>query len=939
MTKSIIRIMAVLSIFCLSIAVFPTKTSALQKAQSDFVVTDENMKISSQGGNISYEEYLSSFNGKTVGDKSAKTIINKKVSKKPIEFETEIQSGGLYTLGMFYKAIGDETGSIEVSIEIDGKVPFNEAKNLLYPRMWMDEGEVRVDGLGNEFAAKQIPYDKSYYNEAADITQWIDDSYYVYLSKGVHSVKITPVTGEFILDYFEFHGSNETKNYVKPETNNEFFKGDSIIIEAENAKIKNSYWLAPKTDNTSVDITPNSTTKSLVNFIGGGNWKTSGDTIIWETPELSAGYYKLGFSFRQSTVLGGETYRSLTIDGVSPFAEAECIDFGYDYGWQTKFFEDKNSNPYLIYLSAGKHEIALTAVPGEMQIVRDLLRQAVAELSDLYIDITMITGESVDVYRDYELFTQIKDMEDRLNNLLTLLTGAESSLKEITGQESGSHSSVIKNMIRIINQMLENKFSAHRYVSEYYSSYTAVSAALFEMRDMPLDLDKIILASPDSQQVVEKVSLVERFIFSFKKFLVSYVQDYNNISGLSDSEQNVTIWVNWGRDQAQVLNALTQTFTAEKGIGVNVQLVNASIVQAVLSGNGPDCILQHNRSEPVNLAMRGVLYDLNQFNDIDDVLKRFKDGAEIPYMYKNGLYALPDTQIFYLMFYRKDILSELNIEIPKTWSEFAEVSKLLSSRNLSVWMQNNVATDITQTNAGIGSINLFPSLLLQNGLSIYQEDGKSTNLLEPKVMAVFNDWTDYYSKLKIPKTMDFYNRFRTGVTPLGITSYTMYTTLKVAAPEIDGMWGVSPIPGTAMEDGSISRLSSGGGTACAILKETENPQAAWEFLKWWTSTDTQFAYSNEVESILGAAGRVAVSNVEAFKSLQWDAEMKEPILEAWDNVREIPEYPGSYYVSRSVYHSFWNVVNENRNAKDMLLKYGKEANEEIARKWKQYENR
>ena len=59
--------------------------------------------------------------------------------------------------------------------------------------------------------------------------------------------------------------------------------------------------------------------------------------------------------------------------------------------------------------------------------------------------------------------------------------------------------------------------------------------------------------------------------------------------------------------------------------------------------------------------MRGALYDLTQFSDYEEVITRFADGAEIPYKYKNGVYALPDTQSFYLMFYRKDIFEKLDL--------------------------------------------------------------------------------------------------------------------------------------------------------------------------------------------------------------------------------------------------------------------------------------
>ena len=363
------------------------------------------------------------------------------------------------------------------------------------------------------------------------------------------------------------------------------------------------------------------------------------------------------------------------------------------------------------------------------------------------------------------------------------------------------------------------------------------------------------------------------------------------------------------------------------------------MIQAILSGNGPDCAVMNSRSEPVNLAMRGVLYDLSQFSDCEEVLKRFQAGAELPYRYKDGLYALPDTQSYFMMFYRRDILEQLGIDIPVTWDQFGEAYKILARNNMSVWLPNNVATDTAQVNAGVGSVNIFPSLLLQNGLSLYTEDGKSTNLLSADVMTVFGKWTDYYSKMKFPVTLDFYNRFRVGTTPLGIAVYTTYTTLKVAAPELDGLWGFTAVPGTVRQDGSISRASSGGGTGCFILKSTKAPQKAWEFLKWWTSADTQLSYSNDIESVIGPAGRVAVANVEAIKGLSWDTGMLDELLSAWSQVEEIPEYPGSYYVSRSIYQSFWNVVNANKNTKDMLMKYGREANEEISRKWKQYQSR
>lgn len=889
--------------------------------------------------NNSYKVYKSHLNTISDASEEVQISVGSNIETTPVNFAVSIPVDGLYTIGMKYKCLDSNIENLEISLAIDGSIPFSEASKLYFPRMWVDDENKRVDGLGNEFAPKQLPYDELYTNYAKDITRKSAELYTVYLTKGSHIVEITPISGQFYLDSFIFGVIEDAIPYEQLNIEAVDYKGEPIIIECENATLKNKYSLTPLYDNSSVDISPTNVSKNVLNYIGGANWSEPGNTIIWETPELKAGYYQIGFSYRQSTVIGGNAYRSLTIDGEVPFEEAAAIEFNYDDKWQQGFFADKNETPYKIYLSEGKHEIALEVVPGEMKRVSDLLTEAVEKISSLYIDITMITGETVDTYRDYDLFSQIKDMEERLNQIEKLLQESDDLLKEITGLDSGSHSSTIKNMIRTVQLMLDNRYTAHRYKSDYYNSYTALASALNEMQKIPLELDKISLAPIGATDVFSKVKFFEKTLFSIRRFLISFIRDYNGISGV-ESEDPIVIWVNFGRDQAQILNSLALgDFYQETKIPVEIKLVNASIVQAVLSGKGPDVILQHSRSEPVNLAMRGVLYDLENFNDVDDVLKRFRDGADIPYRYKGGLYALPDTQTFYLLYYRKDILDKFGIEAPKTWEDFKEAANLLARNNLNVWIPNNAATSVGETSLGIGSINLFPTFLLQSGLGVYTDDGRKTTLSDSDVVTVFSDWTEYYTKLKLPKSIDFYNRFRTGTCPMGVGVHTLYTQFKAAAPEIEGLWDVASIPGTEMSDGTFSNVSTGGGTACAILSSTKNAENAWEFLKWWTSEKTQLTYSNEIEAILGPTGRVAVANTAAFEKMSWDVNMRDSIMEASANVKEVPEYPGSYYVSRSVYHSFWTVINKNANPKDTLIKYSKQADAEIQRKWNQYDNR
>ncbi|MBO4693497.1 MAG: extracellular solute-binding protein [Clostridia bacterium] len=907
-----------------------------EEAESADLVADNSVAVSS----TSYSAYLSGFENVNYATGAVEVEVGAVVSDTPVNIPVSVTEDAFYSLGFLYKATDEQNTSLEFGVTVDGEAPFDEAKKLNLSRIYTNaEGGNRVDGLGNEFTAKQVPYDGFYFAEVTDVTLWTNDPYYIHLTPGTHTITVIKSLGEFEIKSFTLGTKAEIGKYSAPDKS-KLYKGKPIIIEGEDAQIKTSYWLGGKSDNSSDTVTPNSTTKSVVNYIGGGNWKTNGETLTWETPEVEAGYYSLAFMYRQSAILGAKVYRSLKIDGVSPFKEADAIGFSYSYKWEESVFSNKKGIPYMVYLSEGKHTLSLTVVPGEISEVRDLLKDSVAELSSLYIDITMITGETVDIYRDYDLFKQITDMKKRLASIHKKLSKASRTLQMITGERSGSYISIINNMDQVLELMFNNRYTAHRYKDTYYSRYTSLASVLYEMSEMPLDIDKIALTKRGESEPFETPNAFESLGFTLKKFLVSFTQDYNNISIAESGTDSVTIWVNWGRDQAQVLNSLIQTsFTPNHNIAVNIQLVNASVVQAILSGKGPDCLLQHSRSEPVNLAMRGVLYDMNKFDDVDEVLKNFGEDAALPYYYKGGLYGLPDTQSFYLMYYRKDIFSEMGLKVPETWADFEEVVRLLATNNLTAWMPNNTATSMAQANAGIGSINLFPTLLLQKGIELYTPDGRSTNLSSAEATLTFNEWTDFYTMLKMPRTLDFYNRFRTGSCPIGISTHTMYTTLKVAAPEIDGLWSVALVPGTVREDGTISHITSGGGTACSILKLTKNPQAAWEFLKWWTSTEAQLAFSNEIESILGPTGRVSLSNVEAFSSLDWDADMRDTIVTAMKQIEEVPEYPGSYYVSRSVYQSFWNVVENNRNPKQMLLKYSEEANEEIERKWLQYENR
>ena len=116
-----------------------------------------------------------------------------------------------------------------------------------------------------------------------------------------------------------------------------------------------------------------------------------------------------------------------------------------------------------------------------------------------------------------------------------------------------------------------------------------------------------------------------------------------------------------------------QLFTPKTGIKVNVKLIDAAntatstgvnaMLPAVISGFGPDVALCIAQTEPVNYALRNAVVDLREFPELDDVLSEYYESSYVSYKFNGGLFALPETQNYNVMFYRTEIMGDLGIDV------------------------------------------------------------------------------------------------------------------------------------------------------------------------------------------------------------------------------------------------------------------------------------
>lgn len=880
-------------------------------------------------------ERIASYTDKT--GKTENNLVKWENDTENLVYKFNIAQEGLYNFTVKYLAFESNSDTVSFGIKIDGGYPFGSMKELTFFKVWKDGTELES---GSETVPSQIQSEEFVSADIFDPAGIEGEPYLFYMTSGEHTVELVAEDSAILISQLGFTKPETTVAYS--EKNKEYKKSEMsaepIVLEAERAYSKNSKSLIGKSDNSSPEVTPSDPVKRLINYIGDSNWSSPNSEISWKIDVTEGGLYKIGFAFKQEANINSYSYRTLKIDGKVPFEECKSIGFNYGIGWQSETI-GADGEDWLFYLEKGEHILSLTATLGETASYYQALSEVTSKLGDMYLDIAMITGESPDVNRDYELFKQIPNFNESLSEMKQELDDIAQGMSQLASDNTTTFVTAIKNMSRILQAMVDNPYSSHEYVKDYYNAYTTVSSWLYDMKSMPLCLDQIIIAPADTEIKYEQKGFFEKFFFGLKRFAAAFGDDYNAVRQ-EKGEKEIKIWVNWGRDQAMVLNNLiSENFTPKTGISVNLEITNATLINGILAGNAPDLSLHMARTEPVNLALRGSLVDLSKFSDYEEVCKSFGETASIPYRYNGGVYALPDTQSFYLMFYRKDVLDNLGIAVPETWDDFLTATGVLQRNNMRSWIPYTQITTAGTVNTGVGGLNLFMSILQQYGESIYNDELNACTLNSDVALEAFTYWTNMYTKYKIPTTASFYNRFRVGTMPLGIEAYTLYTQLDQAAPELEGRWGVSLVPGIRKSDGSVDHTVSGSGTGCAIIAMSKAQNEAWEFLKWWTSAEVQLSYNNNVETILGTVARTTTANLEAFSNMSWQKDDLNILLEQRSWIKEVPEVPGSYYVSRSVDQAFWNVVNDGRREKDMLDKWGNIATKEIKRKIAEYANK
>lgn len=857
-----------------------------------------------------------------------------------VSWTVNIPETGVYNIKMIYEALESNTNDVEFSLLIDGESPYATASRITLSKRWINESEIKQDSRQNDIRPGQISTPCWQETPLEDIDGLFNEPLEFYMEAGEHTITFESEKAEFAVKSFIFYQYEAPAAYTAPSDSDlTQAQGQKITLEGETAAYKSSRTLYPTADKSSYltsSANGSSPTKTRYNTIGSGSWTQSTQTVTWEFNVDKAGYYKIGIRGRQDQMRGMYSNRRLYVNGEVPCLEANQIKFYYDTDWSITTPKSENGDDLYFYLQAGTNTISLEAVPGEIGEIMGNLDELVYNINSYYRQIRQITGPDPDEYNNYMIDTAIPSIVPDFKEYAKTLRDKKAEIEKISGS-GGTEAETLEKMAIVLDKCIKKPDLIPEMMSQIKDNITSVSSFVNQYREQPLEVDMIEVATSDQDFTSCDKSFFGSLGFGFKGFIGSFFEDYNALS--DEDESAMECWVMLGRDNAEALQQLISSeYNPTAKTKINLKLVQGGIVEATFAGKGPDLALFMGGDFPIQLAARGVLTDLTTFSDFDEVKTRFADDATVLYQYNGGTYGLPCDQTFPMLFYRSDILSEYGIDPAtdlNTWDGLLNCLPTLQRNYLEVGLILPVMTSTggtTQVSAITEPGNTFAMLLLQQGLNYYNEEQTKTTFDTQEAVNAFDTWTKFYTTYSFQQTYDAFTRFRTGDMPVVIQNYTFYNQLSVAAPEIKGCWGFQPVPGTVQEDGTINHAANSNGSGAIIFTKAADQEGAWDFIKWFTSTDAQVKYGNNIESILGTMGRYATANEEALQQLSWTTSEVNLLLDQLNSQVEIPIIPASYGVTRNVMNAFRAVVNDYDNARDTLFWYNKDINDEITRK-------
>ncbi|ARI76324.1 ABC transporter substrate-binding protein [Halobacillus mangrovi] len=259
-------------------------------------------------------------------------------------------------------------------------------------------------------------------------------------------------------------------------------------------------------------------------------------------------------------------------------------------------------------------------------------------------------------------------------------------------------------------------------------------------------------------------------------------------------------------------------------------------------GDAPDLFITYPIEQDYLIrARKGYLMDLTD----EPFLKRIESSIQKRYLVDGRMYGAALTQNAVGVLYNKQHFDELNLSVPKTWSEWLAVMDELDKEGYTPLLMPN--KDLEQTS--VFTLNLVANQFSKNYWN--QENYSIVNdrnwiKISEKILSVlsytqensFED--DYYETNKL---------FATGKGTMFVMGTWALPLIESVNPQLD--YGIFPFPA---DDSKNHNVLGGVDIGIAISADTEYPEEAKAFLSFLTKkqqAEQLSSYEGSISAIEG----------------------------------------------------------------------------------------
>ncbi len=845
-----------------------------------------------------------------------------------IRFTVSIETEGDYVLA-FDAAAPEEVliTAPEGELRVDRALPAEDARRVIFPLYYRNStNEFPLDRYGNQTLIPPVRLARWTRTFMRDVDFSRKYPLAIHLTAGEHEFQFTLNRQTLLLGSIYLQPFSPEKPYQQylEEIGAADTSGVLVELEAEWPAYKNNVSIRPLSSR-SLEVTPYDTYQLLLNTMGGESWQSSGSAVYYEVGVPQDGLYLITLRVLQNTKNNFTVFRRITVNGEVPFDEFNTVPFVYSTDWVNVTL------PYRVYLHAGVNVIGLEATTSPYDTAMTNIRQSINDINNLSLEIKHLTGNQTDRYREWEIAEYIPDINERLAVMAEKLAADKAALQAVNGglnsQEILNYQMALDNILLLAADPNKIPIRMNRLSEGPQSAMQLLGSILASLQKQPLTMDKLYVHSPDVTPPAPKISAWMAFSEGVKRFFHSFQR--NPYQSIGAGEDEIEVWVNRPRQYVDLMQRMAdQNFTPQSGIRVKFSIMpnESKLALAIASNIEPDVALGISTNIPYELAVRNALYDLRSFEDFDSFIRIYSPGSLLGYIINDSVYAIPETQDFWVTFYRRDILQQLGLPVPRTWDEVIAILPELQRYGM------NYYTPLS-TGSGLKGYLVTAPYIWNFGGELYSPDGLTTGLGSDASITAIKFMAEQFTVYGMPLTAaNFYDSFRNGTLPVGVSNVETYIKLRTAAPEIEGLWGIDLYPATVLPGGIQKRYATGSAQTCIMLADTDKPQESWEFLKWWMSTETQVEFERQLIMNYGPEYLWYTANLEAFRYLPIPEEDKDVILAQWQWLQEPVKLPGTYMQERSLSNAWnqivFNGVNPRAAIDDAILTI----NREMARK-------